>query len=176
SPRGPDPMAPSVAVRGGWRLGAAVLSGGLGYFATGLEPWWWAAWLAPIPLLLAAFRASAREAWGLAAVAGLIGAASTATYYGMFLGPIGSGVIMLLRALLLGIVVARTRAVVVGSRHWLAAFIYPAFVAAVGTLVAAASRDGTMGRLAYTQMAALPVIQIAALAGAAGLVVVVALV
>jgi len=164
-----------VLDRRGWRLGAAVLSGGLGYFATGLEPWWWAAWLAPIPLLLAAFRASAREAWGLAAVAGLIGAASTATYYGMFLGPIGSGVIMLLRALLLGIVVARTRAVVVGSRHWLAAFIYPALVAAFDTLVAAASRDGTMGSLAYTQMAALPVIQIAALAGAAGIVFVVVL-
>src|SRR5262249_28522696 len=125
SPRGPDPTPPSGLDRRGWRPGAAVLSGGLGYFATGLEPWWWAAWLAPIPLLLAAFRASAREAWGLAAVAGLIGAASTATYYGMFLGPIGSGVIMLLRALLLGIVVARTRALVVGSRHCVAASVQP---------------------------------------------------
>src|SRR5262249_19266532 len=72
SPRGPDLLAPSVLDRRGWRVGAAVLSGGLGYFATGLEPWWWAAWLAPFPLLLAAFRASAREGWGLAAVAGLI--------------------------------------------------------------------------------------------------------
>ena len=60
----------------------------LQYFATGLEPWWWAAWLAPIPLLLAAFRASRREAWALAIVAGLIGSASTAGYYGLFIGPI----------------------------------------------------------------------------------------
>jgi len=89
--------------RGG-RFVAASLSGVLQYFATGLEPWWWAAWLAPIPLLLAAFRASRREAWALAIVAGLIGSASTAGYYGLFIGPIGSGVVMLLRGLISGAV------------------------------------------------------------------------
>jgi apolipoprotein N-acyltransferase len=160
----------SLLDRRAWRFAAAVLSGGLQYFGTGLEPWWWAAWLAPIPLLVAAFRASAREAWGLAAVAALIGSASTATYYAMFIGPIGSGVVMLLRVLVWGIAVARTRAVVLGSRPWLAAFVYPALMAGFDTIVAAVSRDGTMGSLAYSQMAALPIIQIAALAGAAGIV------
>src|SRR5437667_11048987 len=124
----------------GWRFGAALLSGVLQYFATGLEPWWWAAWLAPIPLLLAAFRASRREAWALAIVAGLMGSASTAGYYGLFIGPIGSGVVMLLRGLISGAVVARTRAVVVGSRHWLMVFVYPALLAAFDMIVAAGSR------------------------------------
>jgi apolipoprotein N-acyltransferase len=159
----------------GWRFGAVLLSGGLQYFATGLEPWWWAAWLAPIPLLVAAFRASTREAWVLAVVAGLIGSAGTASYYAMFIGPIGSALVMLLRGLVLGLVVARTRAVVLGSRHWLTAFVYPALMAGFDMIVAAVSRDGTMGSLAYSQMAALPVIQIAALAGAAGIVFVVGL-
>jgi apolipoprotein N-acyltransferase len=159
----------------GRRFVAAALSGVLQYFATGLEPWWWAAWLAPIPLLLAAFRASRREAWALAIVAGLIGSVSTATYYGMFIGPIGSLVVMLLRALISGVVVTRTRAVVVGSRHWLMVFVYPALLAAFDTIVAAVSRDGTIGSLAYSQMTALPVIQIAALAGTPGIVFIVTL-
>src|SRR5947207_1682173 len=85
--------------RRGWRFGAALLSGVLQYFATGLEPWWWAAWLAPIPLLVAAFRASTREAWALAVIAGLIGSASTASFYAMVIGPIGSAFVMMLRGL-----------------------------------------------------------------------------
>src|SRR5713101_2438838 len=104
----PGPLAVCLDSRG-WRFGAALLSGVLQYFATGLEPWWWAAWLAPIPLLVAAFRASTREAWALAVIAGLIGSASTASYYAMFIGPIGSAFVMLLRGLVLGIVVARAR-------------------------------------------------------------------
>jgi apolipoprotein N-acyltransferase len=147
----------------------------LQYFATGLEPWWWAAWLAPIPLLLAAFRASTREAWALAIVAGLIGSASTASYYGMFIGPIGSALVMLVRGLISGVVVARARAVVLGSRHWLMVVVYPALLAAFDTVLAAVSSDGTIGSLAYSQMTALPVIQIAALAGTPGIVFVVTL-
>src|SRR5262245_39113030 len=161
--------------RRGWHVGAALVSGGLQYFAMGLEPWWWAAWLAPIPVLVAAFRASTREAWALAGVAGLIGSASTAGYYAMFIGPVGSAFVMLLRALVLALVVARTRAVVLGSRHWLTVFVYPALMAGFDTIVAVVSRDGTMGSLAYGQMAAVPVIQIAALAGAPGIVFVVTL-
>ena len=151
--------------RGG-RVGAALLSGVLLYFATGLEPWWWAAWLAPVPLLVAAFRASTWEAWALAFVAGVIGSASTAGYFAMFIGPIASGLVMLVRGLILGLVVARTRSVVLGSRRWHMAFVYPALMAGLDTIVAVVSRDGTAGSLAYRQMGALPVIQITALAGA----------
>jgi len=170
----PGPLTFRLDSRG-LRFVAASLSGGLQYLATGLEPWWWAAWLAPIPVLLAAFRASTREAWALAIVAGLIGGASTASYYGIFIGPIGAALVMLLRGLVSGVVVARTRAVVLGSRHWLMVFVYPALLAAFDTIVAAVSRDGTIGSLAYSQMTALPVIQIAALAGTPGIVFIVTL-
>jgi apolipoprotein N-acyltransferase len=159
----------------GWRVGAALLSGVLLYLATGLEPWWWAAWLAPVPLLVAAFRASRREGWALAVIAGVIGSASTAAYFAMFIGPIASGLVMLVRGLVSGLVVARTRAVVLGSRHWLMAFVYPALMAGLDTIIASVSRDGTVGSLAYSQMQALPVIQIAALAGAPAIVFIVTL-
>jgi apolipoprotein N-acyltransferase len=158
-----------------WRFAAASLSGVLQYVATGLEPWWWAAWLAPIPLLVAAFRASTREAWALAVLAGVIGGASMAGFYVIFLGVLGTGLIMLLRGLISGIVVTCTRAVVLGSRRWLMVFVYPALMAGFDTLITAVSRDGTAGSLAYSQMSAVPVIQIAALVGASGIVFIVSL-
>jgi len=158
-----------------WRFGAALLSGALQYFATGLEPWWWAAWFAPIPLLVAAFRASTREAWALAIIAGVIGGASMASFYATFIGVIGAGLVMLLRGLISGIVVARTRAAMLGSRQWLTVFVYPALMAGFDTIVATVSSEGTIGSLAYSQMAAVPVIQIAALVGASGIVFIVSL-
>ena len=170
----PDPLTVRLGTRR-WRFGAAALSGALLYFATGLEPWWWAAWIAPIPLLVAAFRASTREAWALAVIAGVIGGASMAGFYAIVIGFIGSGLVMLLRGLISGIVVARTRAAVLGSRRWLTVLVYPALLAGFDTIVAAISSDGTAGSLAYSQMAAVPVIQIAALVGASGIVFIVSL-
>jgi apolipoprotein N-acyltransferase len=46
-----------------WRIGAAILSGALTALATSLEPYWWAAWLAPISLLIAAFQSSFGATW-----------------------------------------------------------------------------------------------------------------
>jgi hypothetical protein len=40
------------------RFGAALGSGALLFFALGLRPVWWIAWIAPIPLLLAALHGS----------------------------------------------------------------------------------------------------------------------
>jgi len=44
------------------QLGAMLVSGGLLFMSYGLQPWWPAAWLAPIPLLIVAFAAPARTA------------------------------------------------------------------------------------------------------------------
>jgi apolipoprotein N-acyltransferase len=43
------------------RISLALLAGSLFYSALRLAPWWPAAWLAPIPLLVAAFHAEGRE-------------------------------------------------------------------------------------------------------------------
>ena len=51
-----------------------VIAGVLLGLTYGLAPWWPAAWLAPIPVLLAAFAAPPRVAWWLGCGAGLIGA------------------------------------------------------------------------------------------------------
>jgi apolipoprotein N-acyltransferase len=153
-----------------WSVGAAVISGVLMALATSLEPSWWAAWIAPIPLLVSAFRSSYRATWLWVAIATLIGLAGRASYDIMFVGPIGETVSALLLVSLTGVVVTLMRALVLRRRYLTAAFFYPAAMAGLGTLVAALSPHGTGGSLAYSQMAFLPAIQIASVAGTAGII------
>ncbi len=158
-----------------WGIGSAILSGALTALATSLEPYWWAAWLAPIPLLIAAFRSSYGETWLWVAIATLIGLAGRASYDVMFLGFVGEAVIALVLVAGVGVVVTLTRAMVRRRQHLLAIFFYPAATAALGTIVAAVSPHGTAGSLAYSQVKFLPAIQIAAVAGTAGIVFTIAL-
>jgi apolipoprotein N-acyltransferase len=152
-----------------WRLGAAILSGVLTALATSLEPYWWAAWLAPIPLLIAAFRSS-YATWLWVAIATVIGLVGRASYDVMFLGPVGEAVVALVSVAGVGVVVTLTRTMVQRRRYLLAVFFYPAAAAGLGTILAAVSPHGTAGSLAYSQMKFLPVIQVASLAGTAGIV------
>jgi len=152
------------------RFAATVVSGVLFYFTLGLTPWWLAAWLAPIPLLLAAFHASRREARLLAWLAAAIGLSSNFTYYLKVTGTVATGVLLLLQVLVWGFFVVRTRAAVVASRNWLIVFVYPVLLAAIDTLVSFFSPHGTWGAFVYTQMDALPVIQVASVLGAPAVV------
>ena len=152
------------------RFAAAVVSGILFYFTLRLTPWWLAAWLAPIPLLFAAFHASRREARLLAWLAAAIGLSSNFTYYLKVTGTVATVVLLLLQVLVWGFFVMRTRVAVVASRSWLVVFAYPVLLAAMDTLVSFFSPHGTWGSFAYTQMDALPVIQIASVLGAPAVV------
>jgi apolipoprotein N-acyltransferase len=152
-----------------WRFAAALASGILLALALSLEPWWWAAWLAPIPVLTAAFRASYREALVLAAVTAFIGNASTVGFMVALTGFVATVVVVGVRVLVWCASVALTRAAVLRSPHWLAVFVYPASYVATETIVFALSPHGTGGSLAYSQMHALPIIQIAAATGTAGI-------
>ena len=157
------------------QLGAMAVSGVLLLSAYGLHPWWPAAWLAPIPLLIVAFATSPRRAWWLACGAGLIAGIGTFSYYVVLTSPALAVGLTLLRALLWGVVVTLTRRVVLGAAHWTRAFAFPVLWAALDTLITIVSPHGSAGSLAYSQMDALPVIQIASLAGAPGIVFVVTL-
>ena len=81
-------MSAAGAMRLALQLGAMLVSGALLFLSYGLQPWWPAAWLAPIPLLIVAFAAPARTAWWLACGAGLIGGLSTFTYYVVVTTPV----------------------------------------------------------------------------------------
>jgi apolipoprotein N-acyltransferase len=81
------------------RIALALLAGVLFYFTLNLTPWWPAAWLAPISLLVAAFHAGGREARLLAWLAAAIGVSSNFTYYLKTTGPVAAVVVILLQVL-----------------------------------------------------------------------------
>jgi apolipoprotein N-acyltransferase len=158
------------------RITAALAAGGLLYFTVNLTPWWPVAWIAPMPLLLASFHATSRgETRLLCAVALLVGLSSNFVYYMILAGRVGAVLIVLLQVLQWSFIVSYTRAIVRRSRHWLTVFAYPLVWTAVDTLISTFSPHGTFGSLAYTQMDALPVVQVAALAGAPAVVFVISL-
>lgn len=153
------------------RVLTAVLSGILFSLAQSLHPWWPAAWLAAAPLLAAAFSASRREACILAIVATFVGCASSTSFILEVAGPLVAFVIAPIgRSLGMVVAVVATRQAVLRWRHWSAIFIFPALMAGFDVLVATFSVNGSSGSLAYSQMNAIPLIQVASLAGAAGIV------
>jgi apolipoprotein N-acyltransferase len=166
----------SILDQKGARVVAALLSGGLVYLTVNLTPFWPAAWVAPVPLLLASFHASSRgERWLLCAVALLIGLSSNFVYYAIFAGRLGAAAIVFLQVLQWSLIVGYTVTIVRRSRHWTTVFAYPLIWAGVDTLISTFSPHGTFGSLAYSQMDALPVVQIAAFAGAPAVVFVISL-
>ena len=133
------------------------------------------AWIAPVPLLLASFYASFAETRLLCVIAVFLGLTSLLGYYEIVSGWTGIIVNVLLQMLEWIFIVGYTRAIVRRSNHWLTVFAYPLVLTALDTLISAFSPHGTFGSLAYTQMDALPVIQIAALTGTPGVVFVISL-
>jgi len=141
-----------------------------------LTPWWPLAWLAPIPLLLAAFHGSGGEARTLSLLAALIGLSSNFRYYQTTTGGWPIAVLLIaLQALAWMGVVMFTRRIVRSAPVWYSVFAYPLLWAGLDTLINALSPHSSFGSLAYSQGDATRVIQIAALTGTPGIVFVVSL-
>ncbi len=157
------------------RIALALLSAVLFWFSFNLNPLWAAAWVAPIPLLVAAYYSRTLVAVYLTWLAVGIGLSSNFTYYLTTTGPVATVPLLVLQVLVWGFFVARARAAVVASRSWWCVFVYPLLHAALSTLLSAFSPHGTWGSFAYTQMDVIPVIQIASLAGAPAITFVIAL-
>jgi len=153
-----------------YRPAAAVLAGLLLSLALGLHPIWPLAWIAPVLLLSAAFRAGPREAFALGLLAGALQTIGLIAYYLTTTGPVVSCLVVLLFALIWGAVVAVTRLIVTRSDGPIAMLAYPTIWAVMDLLLASVSPHGSMGSLAYSQMDALPVIQVAAIGGAPAVV------
>jgi apolipoprotein N-acyltransferase len=151
---------------------AAVALSALGWwFGSGLQPLWWATWLAPLPVLLLATRTRARWAALAACAAYVMGGFNEWTYARDYIGlPIavivpvlGTPALMLTLGVLLFQRLLR--------RHHVlgAAMAVPATWVAIEYLNSLVSPHGTWGSIAYTQMNALPVIQVAAITGLWGI-------
>ncbi|HYG10931.1 MAG TPA: hypothetical protein VD835_13365 [Pyrinomonadaceae bacterium] len=141
-----------------------VITGALLSAGYALHPQWWAPWLAPVPLLLAASgsRRSARLAGG---VAGAIAVTSLLPYY---LDLIGWPMTLLVVLLRVGSWIFATSLADAATRRLplaVALLVLPGTVAAIELLTLVVSPHGAAGSLAYSQMEAIGVVQVAALGG-----------
>lgn len=151
----------------------ALISAFLLYFTVSLHPVWWVAWIAPLPLLYAAFQTTRREAGWLAFGAAALAYCSNAHYYWLTGGPnyVVAAVVIVLQAFAWSAVVRLAhRVVVTRERRWYAVFAYPVAWAALDTLVTFFSPHSSFGSLAYSQGDFLPVLQVTSIAGLPGVV------
>lgn len=156
---------------------ALALASGLALrYGCGLHPVWWLAWVAPAPLLVAALRSTPGRAFLWTLLAGLV-AASGSYHYLTLAMPLPQAVwTTVLSALLWTLVVGRARRAMTHTVSAWAVLAYPVCWSAADTLLAHLNPDGNWTSLAYSQAGFLPAAQIAALAGTAGLVFLLALV
>ncbi|XVQ87717.1 nitrilase-related carbon-nitrogen hydrolase [Microbispora siamensis] len=152
-------------------LAATALSAALFHFGTGLTPVPWLTWLAPLPVLVLAHHVGARAAF-LAASAAWLGGETT--MWGYFLDtvriPPPMVVSMLVgSALLFGLVVLLSRALMLRGRPLTAVAVVPAAWVAVEYATSVLSPNGAWWSLAYTQADVLPVLQTASVTGPWGI-------
>ena len=150
---------------------AVAVSAVCWWFASALEPVWWAAWLAPLPLLWIAPRMRARYAALATVIAWTVGGCSQWHYlHDVIRLPMPVVVVaIVLSALLMLPVVLLFRALARRGRTLAAMLSVPLAATSLGWLSAVGSPHGTFGNIAYSQMDALPVIQVAALTGLWGI-------
>lgn len=157
------------------RIVAALLSGALLAQVSGLNPFWPLAWIAPIPLLIASIGASRLGALSYGAIAGAVSMALMLNYFMELGGGAVVAVMTLSRALMWAGFAYAVRSAAKLLPNWAGVFVFPALLAGVETLVSVTSPHGSAGALAYSQMDFLPVIQVAALAGAPAITSIIAL-
>jgi len=150
---------------------ATVLAALCFWFGTGLTPIWWCTWLAPLPLLWLATRARASAVALAAFVAVLVGGLNQWHYvHDLIKLPIS---VLILQGGIASAVFALTvllyRRLARRGQVLTAMFAVPLLWTVVFFANAAGSPHGTWGDLAYTQMDATFVIQIAAVTGIWGI-------
>ena len=155
----------------------AVAISALAYYtSTGLGAFWPAAWLAPIPILMLAFRSSKTTAAFAALAACVCGGMNLPyTSWGM-----SRSILALMLLAFYGIPFAVS---VLSARFAMrrlppraAIFVFPAFWTAYEFLYSRAQPNGTMFNLAYSQVNVLPLTQIASITGMWGITFVITLI
>ncbi len=148
------------------RIIAAALSGAMLAQAHSLEPIWLAAWVGPIPLLIAVSGATGRMALLCGAIAG---AGSTALMLGYLFqlgGFVDVATIVLVKTVIWASLALSHRSAMNGLPAWAGVFAFPLLIAGIDTAVAIVSPHGSAGALAYSQIEFLPAVQAASLGGA----------
>lgn len=142
-----------------------AVAAALFFLGTGLAPFWPLIWLAPIPVLWAASRLSARQAFFVAAAAYALGFLNEWSYLRMVLPTSIVVLFLLVSAFLFAAGVLLFRMGVVRGKIWQAALVFPAYWASIEFAIAKLSIHGTFFNIGYSQMNFLPILQIASVTG-----------
>lgn len=145
--------------------GLAALSGGLLAMSYAMHPLWWAAWFAPAPAIVATMRSPVASRRWLTLVAGVIGGISSFSYHLTVGGWLAALLILALVAVAWSSAIRLTVTFVERGQFLRAVLAVPATWAAIDTLLIHLSPHGSAGSIAYSQMDALPVVQVASLGG-----------
>jgi len=148
------------------RLAAALATAGALAQVYGLHPLWWLAWIAPIPLLIAAMGAHRRTAFLLGAIAGALSIGGLFSYLLPLVGPAIIAAYGAEQALIWGLIALVARLSAQRLLSLPAALASAALLAAVETLNGQFAPNGSFGSLAYSQLEFLPVVQSASIGGA----------
>lgn len=143
----------------------AALSGLLLSMSYAMHPFWWAAWLAPSPFIVATLGSPVSHRRWLTLLGGALGGISSFSYHLTVGGWFVAILIFVLVAV--GWSSAIRLAVTFAERRQfaLALTAVPVMWAAIDTLLIHLSPHGSAGSIAYSQMNALPVIQVASIGG-----------
>ena len=150
-------------------LSAVALSGAAFYFSTGVGEVWPFAWLAPLPILLLAFRASARTAFLSAIAAYFLGGLNLFSYLREVMPLPMVMAVLLGPAAVFALAVLAARYAVRRLPAWAAAFAFPAAWTSWEFLESLVSPHGTAGSLAYSQTDFLALLQLASVTGIWGI-------
>jgi apolipoprotein N-acyltransferase len=148
---------------------AAALSAVAFYIGTGLHPQWWAAWLAPVPPLLYAYRSKAVAACLVAFTAYAAGSTNLLLYFRVLELPIAIRILALTGpsvVFALGILLSRT--LFLRRQYFLAIVALPTVWVSFEYLNSLGA-NGTALNLAYSQMNFLPILQLASVTGIWGI-------
>lgn len=151
---------------------AAVALSALGWwFGSGLAPQWWLTWLAPLPVLLLAPRVRPRWAALAAFAAYALGGLNQWSYLHDYIGLPMATIVPAVAgpALMLALCVLLFRRLLVSGRPVAAALAVPALWVTIEYINTQLSPHGTFGSIAYTQMDALAILQLAAVTGLWGI-------
>lgn len=139
------------------------------YFGTGLNGFGPLVWIAPIPVLVLAFRSSARRSATIAFVAYVLGSLNIAPYLIELAPPLLVIAALVVPALTFTLAVLAQRYAILHGMRWGGVLAFPAAWTSYEFLMSVMAPDGTALNLAYTQAGLLPLMQLASVTGIWGI-------
>ena len=148
---------------------AALASGGLYFFSTGLEGVRPLVWIAPIPVLLISLRLTRSMTFIVAFSAYVLGGLNLVPYLLRLAPPLVAAAQLLIPGTAFALVTIAFRDAIMKFGHRLSFLAFPIGWTAYEFLLSIVSPHGSAGSIAYTQSSFLPLIQIASLTGISGI-------